>query len=556
MYNSIIPLSRVLLAGAVLVGVSACDNGGSTTTSFNLDPSPLPTNVVSNGGLENSNSELTGWSAYTGDDSTAEADFSVDSIESFRGNNSFKTSITALGDQPYHIEGGPVGVPVTAGKTYALVAWAKGTEGALANFTASMEEDPWTTFGNAQVSLTEDWEQVAFTFTLPEDFAASTIRLPVQMNFAENLGADIYIDDVQLVPTDPPSASRVNLVTNGSLEESDVGTTGGSATGWGAYANPAGSTNTTFLVNDMEAQEGEKSLMISVGALTDAANPWDIESGAVNVPVIEGETYTAIAWLKGPSPQKANVIVQMPGSPYYTFASQEVELTPEWQKVVFDVTITEADQIDNYEGPTTAVRLYTHTAYAGNGGAEIYVDNLQLYSYGDESVLNGDLEALDVGTTEIPGWNSNATENAPGTTFSVTDADAQQGSHSFHADIGVVASEAATWNVQVGPAAIPVVEGETYLVSAWLKGPDGGIADVIVQMPGSPYHTYANEEVTLTGDWQRVVFKAYISEASTIDNFEGPVGTVNFYVNMGYVENSSSDVYLDNFSFQKIEPQD
>lgn len=557
MYKSILPLGRHLLTGALLAGLAACDDGGSARTSFNLSPEQLPTNLVTNGSLESSTTELTGWSAYTAEGSTAEAEFTVATEDSFRGDNSFKASIIALGDQPYHIEGGPVNVPVVAGGTYALLAWAKGPAGAKANFTASMAGEPWTTFAQKMVTFTGEWEQVAVTFTLPEDLVVGTIRLPVQMNFPENAGADIYIDDMQLVPTDPPSAARVDVVTNGGLEESEAGTAGSAARGWGAYANPNGSTGTTFEVDATEAYEGSHSFKIAVGSLTAAANPWDIESGAVGVPVVEGQTYTLITWVKGTADARANIIVQLPGSPYHTFASQEVVLTPDWQQVAFDVTITEAAAIDGYEGPTTNVRLYVHSGYQENAGAEIYVDNMQLFTYGEERVVNGSLEESEVGATDIEGWGKNASAgNAPGTSFTVVDSERQEGSNALLVEVGAVSGQANPWDIEVGPVAVPVTEGDTYLFSAWIKGTDGAHVNFNVQMPGSPYHTYANQEVTVSPEWQRVIFKTYIANASTINNFEGPASDVRLYIHMGYPENSSADIYIDNISFQQIEDLD
>lgn len=384
-----LPLGRLLVTGMLLAGISACDDGGSKRASFDLDPSPLPTNVISNGSLEASTTELTGWAAYTSEGSTAEATFEVETEETYRGDNALKASIIALGDQPYHIEAGPIEVPVTAGETYGLVGWIKGPVDGMANFTASLAQEPWTTFGNREVTFTGEWQQVAFTFTLPEDLEATAIRFPVQLNYAGNVGADIFIDGMQLIPTDPPPpplGGGVDLVTNGSLEESET-----TASNWATSVASGSSVS----VDSTESQDGNNSLKITFGSIAAGADPWAVEAGPVGVPVSEGETYTYSAWVKGSSGAKVNAIVQLPGTPYHTFAGQEVMITSEWQQITFDALIAEASTIPGYTGPTTTVRLFFHAGYVENTGAEIYIDNVQLLTQSDEPVANGSLEASD-----------------------------------------------------------------------------------------------------------------------------------------------------------------
>lgn len=544
MHNSTLPLARLLLTGSLLLGLTACDDGGSANTPFNLSPEQLPTNAIVNGSLEDSTTELTGWDAYTAEGSTAEAEFTVDTAEVFRGNNSFKASIAALGDQPYHIEAGPINVPIEAGGFYALVAWAKGPEGGKANFTASLEQEPWTTFGNLEVDFTGEWQQVVFTFALPENLEVDAIRLPVQMSFEGNAGADIYIDDMQLVPTNPPPpppAGRVDLVTNGGLEASDT-----SADNWGSNANSTTAAGTTFSVDSTEAYEGSNSFKVSFGTVTDAANPWEVEAGATGVPVMEGETYTFSAWVKGSTGARANFIVQLPGAPYHTFEQREVVVTSEWQQVTFDVLIEDASAIEGYEGPTEQVRLYMHGGYPENSGAEIYIDNVQLLTQGAELVTNGGLEESDTSTTA---WGSGANETtAPGTTFSVTSAESRTGSNSLHVSVGTVTDAANPWEIEAGPTGVPVAEGEEYVFSAWVKGTPGAAITFNVQLQEAPYHSYANPQVELTSDWQQVTFEVLIADASTIDGYDGPTEEVRLYMHMGYPANSGADIYIDDVS--------
>lgn len=529
-------LGRLLAAGALLAGVAACDNTGSTSTSFNASNSPLATNVVSNSGLESSATELTGWSAYTSEGTEAAATFTVDSTDAYRGNNAFKASITALGEQPYDIEAGPVGVPVTAGQSYYLVGWVKGSAGSVANFTASLAEAPYTTFGNSQMTLSGDWEEVAFTFTLPEDLAVSTIRLPVQMNFEGNVGAEILIDDLQLVSFIPPDELPDDVVVNGSLEESDT-----DFTGWGG--NPG---EGAFSVLTTDAYEGNNSFLVEFGTIADGADPWTVEGGPQNVPVVEGVTYTFSAWIKGTDGGFANFGVQLQGAPYHTFASQTVEVSSEWQQVTFPATIVEASEIDGYDGPTTQVRLFAQMGYPENSGGEIQIDYVRLLTPNAEKVTNGGLEESD---TDYPGWGGGANDQAPDTTLAVTSEDAHSGSNSFKVSFGTLVAEPDPWSVEAGPNNVPVVEGVTYTYSAWVKGTNGATLNINVQLQGAPYAAFASQLVTVTSDWQQVTFDATIADPSTIEGYDGPTEAIRLYAQMGYVENSGAEIYFDDVSF-------
>ena len=532
MHNSKFPLGRALLSGAMLVGLTACGDGGSTTQSFDLDASPLPTNIVENSGLESSDSELTGWDAYTSEGSDAEAAFAVTSTEKYRGNNAFMASITAIGTEPYHIEGGPVNVPVVAGETYALVAWVKGTAGAMANFTASLAEDPWTTFGNLEVSFAGDWEQVAFTFTLPEDLGVSSIRLPVQMNYAGNVGAEIYIDDMQLIPTDappPPPEGVFDVVTNGGLEANDT-----TAQNWGSNADGTNAAGTSFSVDQTDPYEGNNAFKVSFGTVLAEANLWNVEAGPAGVPVVEGQTYTYSAWVKGSVGSKATFLVQHPSN-YHTFASKEVDVTGEWQQVAFEVTIVNEGSDDANE----VVRLYAHMGYQENTGAEIFIDHVQLLTQGTELVINGDLEAND---SNADNWGSNADgTNAAGTSFSIDTADAYQGNNSFRVDFGTVLADANVWNVEAGPTGVEVIEGATYMCSVWMKGTAGTKATFIVQHPTN-YHTFNSAEVDLQADWQLITFEV------TIEGAPDPTEVVRLYAHMGYAQNSGGVIHIDKVS--------
>ncbi|SMF24865.1 Carbohydrate binding domain (family 15) [Alteromonadaceae bacterium Bs31] len=195
-------LYRSLLISFTALGLAACSGGdyeerisGDITAPPPNNSETLPSSgVVVNGNLEDSETEATGWNGYA---NAGEATFELSTDQYYSGAQSYKITLGAVGENSWEIAAGPVGVPLEEDHTYYFSAWVLGTNGAIANFQAKLEEDPWTSLKSKQVDVTSSWQRVSFSFDSPP--GVSTIQLPVEVSYAENAGAVIYLDHVSLV---------------------------------------------------------------------------------------------------------------------------------------------------------------------------------------------------------------------------------------------------------------------------------------------------------------------------------------------------------------------
>ena len=201
-------LYRPLLISVIALGLTACfgesyenySSGPYEEIPPRVEPSLPDSGVVQNGNLEESTTEAIGWNGYA---NSGTATFELSTEQYYTGAQSFKVSIEAAGDNLWDIGAGPVAVPVEEFYTYHFSAWVLGTNGAIANFTAQLEESPWTALGSQQIEITSSWQKVAFSFEVPA--GVTSIQLPAQLSDELNNGAVIYIDHASLKGEAPRS---------------------------------------------------------------------------------------------------------------------------------------------------------------------------------------------------------------------------------------------------------------------------------------------------------------------------------------------------------------
>ncbi len=486
-----------------------------------LNEGILKANLVSNGGLESDAAAASGWSGYA---STGEATFTVDSTEAHSGNNSYKVAVIAEADNTWEIEAGPDNLPVVPGNSYIFSAWLKGSSGSKANLGVSMQADPWTTFASQVVELDETWKQVTFELTIPADLDITHVRSRIQLSYAENVGAEIYIDDVSLIPTS---------VANGDLELSAE-----TATGWAQN----GGDYATFSVSQNEAHSGANSLAVDFSTIPDGGelNAWDIEAGISDIAVASGLTYHFSGRIKGANGMRVQFLMGMQSSPYDNFSSEIIDVSSGWQEVSFDVTIplitvtdpdTDIDSIVNL----ALARVSVQMGYAENSDSTLYLDSFKVVP---KAVLsNGDLEQS---STEATGWSPS------GLTASISNTEAQSGLYSLSAVVGDVTAEANPWDSSAGLSGVPVLDGVTYKFTGWVKGEAGTTANLLLQLPVDPWSTFGAVSVEiLDTEWQLVEFEAAIV---------APDGVANLPVHLGYEQNSNATFYFDNFKLTPIGP--
>lgn len=178
-------LSSIVLVGGIVTALLA---GKSTE------------NLITNGGLESStagSSIAEGWISFANGEKNS-AKFSVTNEQAHEGANSFKIEIIAAdGVQPWDIVGGPSGISVKPSKRYHFSGWFKGTQGSKIEISVNLRKEPWTLFGSSREQLLSgDWQKIAF------DIAAGNthdILAAVQLNYTQNTGKTIYVDDLRLV---------------------------------------------------------------------------------------------------------------------------------------------------------------------------------------------------------------------------------------------------------------------------------------------------------------------------------------------------------------------
>ena len=162
-------------------------------------------------------------------------------------------------------------------------------------------------------------------------------------------------------------AAQVN--TNGSFEDSDTGAVDINTDTPGWNLNIAGDADAAFEIVEGEAQDGEKSLKVTVNAI--GTNAWDIEASNELFPVTQGATYRYSIWARAETAGAvATFSVGAPPTTYTEYgASRELALTTEWQEITFSFT----PSVD-----TTVARGPVHFSYAANPGNTIYIDNLSI----------------------------------------------------------------------------------------------------------------------------------------------------------------------------------
>lgn len=567
---------RSIVVCSVLAGLlvlSGCSDDKPANVSFqDVDRSIAPGNVVPNSDLSESGTEWTGWLADFVDDNGALASFALESPGANQPGNSLRTSVINVeaASTPDEILAGPLAVPVTPGQAYGVGAFVEGPTCGVARFVVHAAGDPENILAEEEIFLTGEPQAFDYYFQVPDE-GVTSVDLPVQLAFADNMGGQVSIDRIVAISTVMPRpAAEGNVATNSNFEESDDSISiefelrGETRQSWSNSETP----NATFtLVSDSEeAQDGNNFVQIDFGSVG-SGNPWDIEAGPANVPVTMGWTYTFSAWIKGDEGARANFLVQNPGQ-FNVFNQQEVTVTSEWQEVRFDATIT----------GTNVVRLFTQYNFPENANKTIYIDNIKLippdtcpyapvvpnlvsgnadlFEY--DHVVNGGLEDSD---SELPGWNTQVT-GAAEAEFAVQTVDiinrtlVNSGDRSLK--VTVIAAGDNASDIQAGPTDLFVVPGQTYIYSGFARGAEGTQANFTAALQGAPYTIFEEQSVSFNNLWRQVVFEftvpadAPVLTAEELSEARFPsdavVTRMRMAVNMSYPENVGKRILLDEFT--------
>jgi endoglucanase len=211
------------------------------------------------------------------------------------------------------------------------------------------------------------------------------------------------------------------------------------------------------------------------------ANPWDASIGHNGIPLVTGASYALRFRASADAPVTVQANVQLNEAPYTTVLSRAVTLDAQAEEFSYEFTGT----LDSTNGTLT---------FQLGGPAEGYtfcLDDVSLTSDastdppgGAEQIRNGDF------SNGTAGWYSYGT-----TASGVVD--------------GRLCSEvpgglANPWDAGVGQNDIPLIAGETYVLSFDASAEPGATVRVTVQLGNEPYTSYFVEDLALTGEVQHV----------------------------------------------------
>lgn len=550
-----------------LAALSGCSDNDPADVSFEqIDTSEVPSNIIPNSDLSQSDTEWTGWSAEVDDtNGTVSASFSLAPTLG-EGGNSLRTSIAnvEVEAEPDDIYAGPSSVAVTPGQAYGVAAYVQGPTCGLTRFIVNPEGniDPENYLADQNIFLTGQPQMVEFYFQAPA--GVTSVDMPVQMGFADNVGGEFFFDRIVAMPIPVmPRLQEGNVARNSDFEDSDSSISVEDS--WGQ----SGAGVTFSLNKDPEhVQSGNNSVEIVFDESVGSGDPWAIEAGPAGVPVTSGWTYVFSGWVKGTPGSKVNFLVQKPAADWDTYGQQEVTVTSEWQEVRFEAAVSGTD----------VVRLFAQYNFPENKGATIYIDNLKLippdtcpYAAAQPNlvstnaalfeynhVVNGGFED---DLMETIGWATTANNGAAaqfemqivGDEFNRTLVN--NGYQSLKTTVTTTTNTPA--DIQVGPANLYVVPGRTYIYSGFVRGPVGAGASLTTTLPDSPSTSMEGVLVPFNNLWQQVTFDFTVPDMAPVLTAEELVEAgfaedevltrLNMVANLGYPENEGKHIYLDDF---------
>lgn len=547
-----------------LSALSGCSDNDPADVSFQqIDTTDVKANIIPNPDLSESESEWTGWSAEVDEtDDAVAASFALAPTLG-EGGNSLQTSVMNIEveAQPTDIYAGPSSVTVKPGQAYGVAAYVQGPTCGLTRFVVNPvgNTNPDNYLAKRDIFLTGEPQMVEFYFQAPA--GVTNVDMPVQMGFADNIDGELFVDRMVAMPIPKmPRLQENNQAINSDFEESNTAINVGES--WGQAGQGA-----TFTLDTTEAQSGNNSVRIDFEAGVGSGEPYAIEAGPANVPVVPGFTYEFSAWYKGEAGAVVNFLVQNPDE-YNVFAQQRVSnFTSEWQEVRFEATIT----------GTNEVRLFAQYNFPENSEKTIYIDNIKLippptcpYAAGGSDivstsealfeynhVVNNSLEEDRIDAVE---WFTAAETGAAEFDMQVVPGEfnrtlVNKGNQALK--VTITENTANPADVQAGPRDMYVTPGHTYIYSGFARGAVGTRAQFTSVLPDAPDVPMEAALVTFNNIWRQVSFDFTVPEDAPILTAEeleeagfsedALVTRLNMVVNMGYPQNEEKAIFLDDF---------
>lgn len=274
---------------------------------------------------------------------------------------------TFNGADDWNIEAVNEPLLVKEGEVYTASVWLKAdTTTRVARFYFGLPASGnWDRFEETDVVLTTEWKEYVFEHVATATDEVNTMRFGIPMNFTENTGGTIFIDNLKI--TRPLPIPYVN--ENGSFESSDVTEQADTADveGWVFELQDTGEAN--FAIVDDVVKDGDRALRIDV--TTQGANDWSIQAINELFPVEPELIYTFSVWAKASEAGgTANFTTgNQAFSEFGRLNNADVSLTTEWQEFTFEFQAGAND---------TLGRAPIHLNFAGNVGKSIWIDSLRI----------------------------------------------------------------------------------------------------------------------------------------------------------------------------------
>ena len=270
---------------------------GPDPTPGGDDPTPGPDaeqyptgNILSEGAWGFENNDLNGWNSWAGDFDKSVANTGYASNHCLKVENKAaagmweKQCVLALDNA------------LEKGKTYTLTFKAKADVAANINTAITMKDNPWTTQGSADHSLTTEWAEYTFEQTIDMDNINRIV-----FNLGETV-TSYYIDNISLIakagqgepdptPGDTSDSRNGTYFTENSVKyymiEDFEGKTVGTTTD---MQNNGGKAT----VSGEHKMEGEKALKINIGAAYQKEGCYAIDVTLPEGTTLSSNKFTAI----------------------------------------------------------------------------------------------------------------------------------------------------------------------------------------------------------------------------------------------------------------------
>lgn len=247
-----------------------------------------------------------------------------------------------------------------------------------------------------------------------------------------------------------------------------------------------------------------------------------------------GNIYTASVWLRGDPGLEASLVIQQAASPYATYVQNSLTLAADWQQ------LTATGYIATNEPAYLMVTVSTPGTLWADDFALSYVPGtfaptprigpiptsffgMHVENFLQSQLLNGGFEPPYVsmglsnpisGNTAV-NWYDNSSWGVPNPTVTYSEDD--NNPHGGEACQKVSVQKMPPGDAVQLAQSITVIPGQTYTLTAWLRGDAGMKVNLILQDANTPYTHYGGQtQATLTSAWQQFAISGQVNDTGSI----------------------------------------